>query len=1225
MKRILVFISYTLLLLKVNIQGFSQGVLAIPPSQNSEALMRYGELPVSFYTGLPEIAIPLYTLPGKKLQVPISLNYHASGIKVNDLGGNVGLGWALNAGGVVTRVVRGIPDESYYGFCGAGNIGRRPLQLLNQEQVSFDFDAYKGKLDSNIYDGEPDVFYYNLPGASGKFILNTGGVPMLIPKNQGVKIIPGVTIDGVTEFIIITMDGTKYYFGHDQNSRETTTVKDSQNKTIVPGYTSSWYMDKIISVEGDEVVFDYEDDGTESAYIYDHSKYEYLYTSISIQVTSTHYDVTINENTPLPSIPSTISKSKLTVNTNSKRLRRILTSNGFIYFNASTKTRQFSTGHFIDKISVFNNVNSNKLLKEFQLEFKDDLNGRVFLSSVIKKNEEEGNENYLLEYNVLALPAPYANSQDHWGYFNNNTLDHLIPSTSYIDRGTLKTYSGADREPNEDKMQAGILKKITNPYGGYTEFEFEAHRYFDSQTQSNKIAGGLRIKKIRQSDGVNNQNILDKAYYYNIKGDLSKSSGLNLSTFNYSFPLDYHTIIYLPNGGKRIDENFYLYRKSTSTIDIATQSGSSVGYSCVEENMGDLGKNIYTFSDYNDYPDFLVSGNGNSTTYQSSSTSVKSVSPRSSREVCRGLLKELSTYYKNDKLKRRITYVRGINSSGETVAMRCSRKAFFLSADPLIIYVYGNIITPYDVYFYKEFEVSIYLVNVIEENFEYKANGDAQILTKNIFYDYENKFGLVKAITEVGSDLRQIVKLYIYPHDYKADIAPQMVSRLMGLDRYALPIEEVTFLVTPEGKDIYMSNSGGKEVISGQLNVYDNISGLLRERKNLEIETPIARSTFSLSNEVPSGFFPDSRYKRKIKYESYDEYKNVTQISSEEGTPESYIWGYNSSSNPGSIVSDSPLPIAKVSNAEECKIAHTSFEVLNDKRLKIESPSGLRDGKLPSEVFFSGIISKTVPCNTCQYKVSVFAKGKGSLVFNNNFQNAFAVNEDSKWVEIIFPFQNLSNISIQTIDQNENNKVYIDNISLIVVSDNSYIAFTDFEDLIYGGWSYPENGIKRIYTSAKTGSKFYTGTVRVENLDVCTTTSGDIEPYKLSFWASGVGTIDINDDPALSINNTSESSWIYHELVLTSNQAKNLKINSLHKKNPAGEVSIVYLDELRLHPLNAQMTTYTYEPLVGMTSETNINNVTTYYEYDKIGRLKLVRDQDGNIVKKHKYNIKRKD
>jgi YD repeat-containing protein len=62
------------------------------------------------------------------------------------------------------------------------------------------------------------------------------------------------------------------------------------------------------------------------------------------------------------------------------------------------------------------------------------------------------------------------------------------------------------------------------------------------------------------------------------------------------------------------------------------------------------------------------------------------------------------------------------------------------------------------------------------------------------------------------------------------------------------------------------------------------------------------------------------------------------------------------------------------------------------------------------------------------------------------------------------------------------------------------------------------------------------------------------------------------------------------------------------------------IDEVRVYPADALMTTYTYDPLIGMTSETNPNGLTTFYEYDELTRLTLIRDQEGNVIRKICYN-----
>ena len=50
------------------------------------------------------------------------------------------------------------------------------------------------------------------------------------------------------------------------------------------------------------------------------------------------------------------------------------------------------------------------------------------------------------------------------------------------------------------------------------------------------------------------------------------------------------------------------------------------------------------------------------------------------------------------------------------------------------------------------------------------------------------------------------------------------------------------------------------------------------------------------------------------------------------------------------------------------------------------------------------------------------------------------------------------------------------------------------------------------------------------------------------------------------------------------------------------------------------VTTYTHQPLIGVSSETDSRGKTLYYEYDAFKRLALIRDQDHNILKKICYN-----
>ena len=63
------------------------------------------------------------------------------------------------------------------------------------------------------------------------------------------------------------------------------------------------------------------------------------------------------------------------------------------------------------------------------------------------------------------------------------------------------------------------------------------------------------------------------------------------------------------------------------------------------------------------------------------------------------------------------------------------------------------------------------------------------------------------------------------------------------------------------------------------------------------------------------------------------------------------------------------------------------------------------------------------------------------------------------------------------------------------------------------------------------------------------------------------------------------------------------------------------VDDIRIFPSDAQMSTYTYNPLLGMTSETDANGRTLYYDYDVLGRLTMIRDKDGKLLKKYDYTF----
>src|SRR5579863_9316916 len=76
---------------------------------------------VDLYTGKAQVSVPICKMVSKDVTIPVSVDYvDGGGVKDQEYASQVGLGWQLNAGGSITRVVRGYPDESPMGYVGSG-------------------------------------------------------------------------------------------------------------------------------------------------------------------------------------------------------------------------------------------------------------------------------------------------------------------------------------------------------------------------------------------------------------------------------------------------------------------------------------------------------------------------------------------------------------------------------------------------------------------------------------------------------------------------------------------------------------------------------------------------------------------------------------------------------------------------------------------------------------------------------------------------------------------------------------------------------------------------------------------------------------------------------------------------------------------------------------------------------------------------------------------------
>ncbi|MCW1961288.1 RHS repeat domain-containing protein [Chryseobacterium viscerum] len=138
---------YKLLPLSILIFGLGKGQRNFgdtpEPVPSVSSFSSYVNTPVSLSTGVPNISIPLFSLPTINSQLGMStgLSYHVANASGNKPGSEVGIGWSLGSGGSISRVVNSEVDEFYD-------------------------NASKPDYKKNQFD---DVYYYNIPGNSGKF------------------------------------------------------------------------------------------------------------------------------------------------------------------------------------------------------------------------------------------------------------------------------------------------------------------------------------------------------------------------------------------------------------------------------------------------------------------------------------------------------------------------------------------------------------------------------------------------------------------------------------------------------------------------------------------------------------------------------------------------------------------------------------------------------------------------------------------------------------------------------------------------------------------------------------------------------------------------------------------------------------------------------------------------------------------------------------------------
>ncbi|WP_025744083.1 RHS repeat domain-containing protein [Aquimarina pacifica] len=120
----------------------------------------------------------------------------------------------------------------------------------------------------------------------------------------------------------------------------------------------------------------------------------------------------------------------------------------------------------------------------------------------------------------------------------------------------------------------------------------------------------------------------------------------------------------------------------------------------------------------------------------------------------------------------------------------------------------------------------------------------------------------------------------------------------------------------------------------------------------------------------------------------------------------------------------------------------------------------------------------------------------------------------------------------------------------------------------------------------------------------------------------------VNNDQASNINYTS-ILWGYNDQypIAKIENANYEQIASAlgiseEELEEVDENSTTILTNLRTSLPESMITTYSYDPLIGVNSITDPRGYTTFYQYDYLNRLEYTKDQEGNLISRNKYQYK---
>ncbi len=458
----------------------------VPPSPEAASLIKHSQMDVSLYTGTPNIGVPFHTISYKGVNVPVGISYNSGGIKVGDIASWAGLGWNLNAGGLVSRSIRGIPDD-------AGTFGYMYTSYTVEALILGDADYRGFQLDidvANQRDYEPDIFNFSFPGGSGQFFYDQTLDKFVQTPYSNLKIETKTNNNKIEGFIITDTQGVAYHFGKSSNNLrsglEALSVVKSKRRTwngifesdpdaygdaINPYYQTWMLMDIIFPTSSESIAFTYSTETNVKTTQLQNEEYIKPVATQSGCDADQYSEYYIYKEFAQPKVSS------------------ITFPEGKIIFekNNNTERLDLKNSYPLEKIKLLDD--DDQLVKGMELHtsyftsavnensFFDTQNEGLYRLKLDSISQFGKNLNtlppYKFEYDSKILPSRFSRSQDYFGYYNGENNTTLIPKGTY----GLPGYVGdAIRSVDPAFTDACVLEKITYPIGGYDQFIWENNK-----------------------------------------------------------------------------------------------------------------------------------------------------------------------------------------------------------------------------------------------------------------------------------------------------------------------------------------------------------------------------------------------------------------------------------------------------------------------------------------------------------------------------------------------------------------------------------------------------------------------------------------------------------------------------------------------------------------------------------------------------------------------------